>query len=482
MTVRRFQTLRWTSRTSIYLGVLLLVLGGVVGWLAPTLGGSVASALMLDAPLSSLKIDVSSYLGADITALAVIIAVLIGFNVAGLQIAGQALSLALVRAWLLSLAPFLVCWSLTTAVALIYFLIPPLVMGQLWQMLLWFGAVVLLMIGYLWNLPWQLSGEYAATWALRALGRRPVDEWESLDGFSVLQTGVANASARGELVTVRVMCMAIGSFLAHVRDPHAEQANTYDRRRYRALKNLLSGSSQHINLPPNAIAYYLGHLAAGALLQATALGHPVGDAKLDLFSSVFRTIGAERDRIDPFWTGLRHALCRKGPHGDPYLLTFWREHAAWQPDDPRRTLRVAEGLVLIHAHCWRTLRASPTQAAPFGGIATGELVTRRDDSPPVADEAIGEEALLLSDLYRDIASSLAPEVASGGSRAAKRRMAGLPPRLLDEVQGLMRETWYPRATAEDQEAVNKAFATQRATLTPSGVVSESERVPQPVAR
>jgi hypothetical protein len=454
----------------MYLGAALLLVGALSGWVLPAVGGPLAQTLQLDTPLSSVKLDVSSYLGADITALAVIIAVLIGFNVAGLQIAGQALSLSLVRAWLLSLTPFLLCWSLATIVALVYFLVPPTVLGQLWQMLLWFGAVVLLMIGYLWNLPWQLSGEYAAAWALRALKGRPIRDWESLDGYSVVQTGVATASGRGELVTVRVMCMAIGDFLSRVRDARAERENTYDRRRYRALKNLLSGTAQHIDSPPNAIAYYLGHLTAGALLQATAVGHPVGDAKLDLFSGLFRAIGGERDRVDPLWTGMRHALCRNGPHGDPYLFTYWREHQSWSAEDPRWTRRIAEGIMLMHAHCWRTLRASADRS-PSGGVPTGELVTAAGDSAPVADETIAADALLLIDLYRDLGTHLPQEMASG-ARANRRKLDPLPLQVLEGVHQLAQEVWFPRATAEDRDAVSAAYALHHQMLLQRAGVSE----------
>ena len=98
---------------------------------------------------------------------------LIGYNVAALQIAGQTLSLALTRAILLTMGPLLLIWTGVTFVALVY-LMAPLYLGQLWQTLLWFGAVVLFMIAYLWNLPWRLSGEYAARWAIRNLRGKPL--------------------------------------------------------------------------------------------------------------------------------------------------------------------------------------------------------------------------------------------------------------------------------------------------------------------
>jgi hypothetical protein len=141
------------------LGVILLVAGAAIGWLVPALDAPVFLRPIFTsglATISSAHIDISGYLGADITALAVIIAVVIGFNATTLQIAGQAHSLSLVRVILVSLTPFLACWSLTTGVALLYFLAPPLYVAQLWQMLCWFAAVMVLMIAYLWDLPWRL--------------------------------------------------------------------------------------------------------------------------------------------------------------------------------------------------------------------------------------------------------------------------------------------------------------------------------------
>src|SRR5262249_47648384 len=153
-----------------------------------------------------------------------IIAVIIGFNATALQIAGQTHSLGLIRGILRSLTPFLACWSLTTGVALIYLLAPPAYTAQLWQVLCWFAAVILLMIAYLWDLPWRPSGQYVAHWALRGLRRQPIARWESLEGHAVLQSSVAAASARGDIGTMRAISYALGRFLAGIRDRPAEQS------------------------------------------------------------------------------------------------------------------------------------------------------------------------------------------------------------------------------------------------------------------
>src|SRR5258706_6224521 len=156
--------IRWIARLLTLAGSLLLLAGAAVGWLLPGLARAVPALAFGDAPLARSVIDSSAYLGADITALAVIIAVVIGFNATTLQIAGQTHSLALVRAILVSLTPFLACWSLTTAVALLYFLLPPVFVVQLWQMLCWFAPTCLWLWQFLWALPWGLSAHSSASW------------------------------------------------------------------------------------------------------------------------------------------------------------------------------------------------------------------------------------------------------------------------------------------------------------------------------
>src|SRR5215467_4516163 len=113
----------WIGTAISWLGVMLLLIGAMVGWALPLIEQYVPAVTGLATPIPA-TLDVGGYLGAYLTALAVMIAVVIGFNATTLQIAGQAHSLSLVRAILLSLTPFLLCWSLTTGIALIYFLLP----------------------------------------------------------------------------------------------------------------------------------------------------------------------------------------------------------------------------------------------------------------------------------------------------------------------------------------------------------------------
>lgn len=411
----RVGSVRWTARILTFLGLALLLVGGLAGWLAPrlTLGWAAAARGLI----AGSGVDVGGYLGADITALAVIIAVVIGFNATTLQIAGQTHSLALVRVILLSLTPFLLCWSVTTGVALLYFLAPPIFVAQLWQMLCWFAAVVALMVAYLWDLPWRISGQYVGLWAIRTMRGLPISRWESLDSYSALQTAMAGASVRGDLGTVRAITGLLGRFLAEVRDAKAENKPEYDRQRYRALKNLLSGCAQNAGQAPNAVSYYLGYVLAGVLLQATAVGLEL-DADHDLFSGILRAVRGAPERLNPLWTGMRHGFCRGDEHVGPYLLQYWLEHARWPADDPRRIVRVAEGIAWLHAACQRELRVAWTPA-----------------------DAQGEAAQMLLDLYRYIAIHLGRRVIRERRGAGAVRLPDFPLILLDTVHASALRSW-----------------------------------------
>lgn len=423
------------------LGIVLLLAGALAGWVAPrvALPGELA---VLGQHIGFSTIDVSSYLGADITALAVIIAVVIGFNVTILQIAGQAHSLSLIRGILTTLLPFMFCWFVTTGVALIYFLIPIVYVGQLWQLLAWFGAVVLLMIAYLWDLPWRLSGDYVARWALRGLHGKQVATWESIEGYSVLQTAVAAAAGRGDLGTLRALALHLGRFLAVTRDPKAEEHNAYDRNRYRALKGILSGCSQSAGQGPTTVAYFLGYIQAGVLLQAVADGHPMDDPEHDLFTGILRAVRDNPEHITRLWIGLRHALCRPADHQTPYLLDYWLKHDNWPVDDPRRITRIAVAVGRFHQACAEQLR---------------RVVDNQ--------ESVSQAADMASELYSDLAEHLGSAVGSAQRHMPRVRLTDLPVTLLDDLQAQVMRAWGASADAgAGRVEVVNAYETQRARL------------------
>jgi hypothetical protein len=375
---------------------------------APRIGWGFTAAL--SSPVAGSGVDSTTFLGAALTTLGVIVAILIGYTVAGLQTAGQLMSLALSRAMLLSLAPFLLCWTATTGVGLIYLLAPPRYLGQLWQVLLWFAAVVFFMLGYLWMLPWRLSGEYAARWAVDDLRATPIEEWEAQDGYTVFQSSMAAATTRGDLGTARAIAQTLGAFLVTARDLQAERDNRYERGRYRALKNLVTGCAQFAGGAPTAVSYQLGYVAMGALLRAAAIGLPTDDGETDLFSGLLRSIGESPDRIDSLWTGARHALCRGDAHTAPYLLRYWRLYGAWDATEPRAAQRIAAGLMRLH------------------GDALQRLAHAED-----ATRAQAEAARMLMDLYRYVGLHLRDRIVADHSGAERKRLLGLATALLCEL-------------------------------------------------
>jgi hypothetical protein len=409
-----------SRRTGILLNALaivLLVTGAAVGWVLPHVM-PLGTPIQFAQPLTGSHIDTSAYLGADITGLAVLIAVVIGFNITVLQIAGQAHSLRMIRGILATLLPFLLTWCVATGVALTSFLIPLVYVGQLWQQLAWFGAVVLLMIAYLWDLPWRLSGDYVALWAIRGLRGNPVAEWESIEGYSALQTAVAAAGARGDVGSLRALALRLSRFLVTTHDRKAELTDAYNRGRYRALKSLLSGCAQGAATAPSAFAYYIGYVMAGVLLQAVAGGHPTDDPEHELLSGVLRALRSNHENINPLWTGVRHALCRPADHSMPFLLTYWLAHNDWPADDPRRVTRISGGLARFLQACSAQMYATDEQRGN--------------------DNQVGEMAI---DLYRDIAMYLGPAGAHARHRSTTTRLSDLPLTLLDDFHTQLMRSW-----------------------------------------
>lgn len=401
------------------LAVVGIVIGICVGWLLPHMAGPVTAPLR--ETVAAAHVETTTFLGSALTTLGVIVAILIGYNVAGLQTAGQLLSLALARAMLLSLAPFLLWWTVTTGVGLVYLLAPPVYMGQLWQILVWFAAVVLFMLSYLWALPWRLSGDYAAHWAVDDLTGTPIEDWESQDGYDVLQSSMASATSRGDLGVVRAITSTLGAFLVTASDPTAEEQNTYHRARFRALKNLVSGCAQFTGAAPTAVSYQLGFITAGALLRSIAIGLPIGEHDASLFSGILRPISESPERHESLWTGMRHALCRGDASTAPYLLRYWRHYPQWEVDDPRTTVAVADGLMRLHAEMMVNFE-------------------RLNDT----NEVGGEAAHLLEDFYTYIAGYLRLRIMKEQADPDRARLLKLAEQLLlhlHERALVASETW-----------------------------------------
>jgi hypothetical protein len=253
---------------------------------------------------------------------------------------------------------------------------------------------------------------------------------------------MSSATGRGDFGTVRAMAAVLGAFLVGRRDRRAELANTYDRARYRALKNLLTGCSQNAGHAPNAISYYLGYVLAGVLLQATAVGHPVDDEDHDLYSGLFRELRPAPERLDAVWTGMRHGLCRNERGREPYLLVYWREHTDWTSDDTRRVARIADGIARLLADCQLAM-----------DMAWGD------------DKHLKNSSEMIADLYRDIADHLAPLARRERGGRGATRIAEMPLMLLDAVHTSVMRAWPQGSSERYRLAVVNAYEERRAQIT-----------------
>jgi hypothetical protein len=429
------------ARVPVIGGVCLLVIGAAVGWLLPPLASVSSLFQFAQTRLPAGGLDISGYLGAYITVVALLVAVVTGSSATTLQVATQSRSASQLRALIQSLLPFLGMCGLAIGIALLYYLMPPTFAAQLWQLLIWLGAVALFMLDYLVVLPYYLSAEYLALQAIRQLRRTPMHTWESLDAYSSLPVAISEASAHNDMGGVRVITHVLGQFLIGIRDQKAEAAPGYERGRYRALKNLLTGSAQMAPQAPNAVVYNLGYVLAGVLLQAVAVGHVLDDPDHDLFTGLFRTLRGSSEKLTPLWTGLRHALCRESEDEPPYLLRFWLARTRWPSDDPRRVIGIATVLALFYARCW------------------GELREARDPAG-----ANTEAAEMIADLYRDIATHLGPRVARERQPRGAIRLPDLPLGLLDAVHAHVMSVWPATAAEQSRVQVVNAYEQRRQEL------------------
>jgi hypothetical protein len=439
MEYRRLRSFQRMGTALAIVATLLLVAGCAEGWLIPEAATLDPRLAFLAARLARNAVDLGAYLGADVTAISILIAIVVAVSGGAFQAAGRS---SLRQAWR-SLASFLAFFTISSfslAVALIYLIDRPLYVAQLWQIFIWFIAVLFYTLNYLWWAMLSISREYVMFQSLEQLRRTPIARWQELDGYSRLQLALASTSAEGDLSAVHFGATNLGGFLARQIDHKAETENAYDRARYRALKNLLSGSVQNADSAPNAASYDLGFLAAGTLLQGIATGMPPDDPEHDLFTGVFRILRETPERINPLFTGMRHALCRGTAHTDAFLATYWLAHRRWSLDDPRGVTHVSAYLARFHADCWRTLRAAPLAGAD------------------------AEAASLLLDLYRDIAQYLGPRLAREKQRLLGARTSDLALGLLDSVHAAVLRQWPEGTAVAERVAVVNAYEARRKEL------------------
>lgn len=377
---------------------VLLAAGVLVGWVYPALASLLGWGR--PPPPSASHIDPGVFLSAELTALSVLIAVVIGFNVTLLQLASQAHSLRVSGDILRGLLPFLGAWTGVMIVTLAYFLVPVDYTVEIWQEVFWFLAVTALMIEYLWKIPQRLTGEYVAEQALGDLAGAPIAGWESRNGHGVLQGMMAGAIQRGDLATTRMLMAQLGDFLATNRDLAAEMKPGYDRRRYRALRNLFIAAAQQAETAPNALAYTLGTAEAGYLLSSVAIGLRADDHYHPLFSSLLRQFEGSPGRLVALLTGIRHALLRP-LESAPLLLRYWEVRTDWPEDDPRLIADVAHALAVLYVEAEQRLAAQVEDdlaQAKVKNLIADLFRTLKDEFFPAAQRA-GERPTRLATVF-----------------------------------------------------------------------------------
>jgi hypothetical protein len=205
------------------------------------------------------------------------------------------------------------------------------------------------------------------------------------------------------------------------------------------LHDLLAGCAPFTSSAPNAVWYVLGYLESGVILQAAALGLPASNQHSTLFDDGIPTGPAAPQNIVALWAGLRHALCRPGVQGTPYLRRYWTEHTDWPSTDSRSVVKVAEILIFLHKSCWQVMRA--TTLSP--------------------SEVADQSADLLVEVYRYLWQYLPTDPRSGPRSNAE--LTQKASNLMAAIHAQAHANW-PADQAAALETLNRAYTLYKARL------------------
>jgi len=361
------------SRLLVWPAAALLLFGMAAGWLIPELPDSVTSPIVayLRTPLAQGNLNIGPILGAGIATFTVVNAVLISY-VSASQYANRAFSAVLGRLYLLGLLPLLTVFGLIIAITMLYLMMPPTFVGQIWEFILWYFALVILLIAAVMELPDRLSERYVALWAIRWLRDAPVEAWIANKGYAILQAGTTAAITRVEVGFMRSMAFPLGAFLSSRVEADKDAADIGTAERLRPIRDLVSALGSPLAQAPTAFAYCAGSIIAGASLELAANPAAADMMQTDVFDDFVRALSGAPDRFESLWAGMQHSLCRRGVHGEPYLLRYWTAHIRWSKDDARRVHRVAHVIVALLAK-WQEVRLRQAGARQ-GGAKTPQMI------------------------------------------------------------------------------------------------------------
>ena len=341
-TVRRISIYGWITSLLFLIGFAVGPLMRICSWELPYVSRPIPES-----------VDVNAYLSAMLGGLAVFAAILAGFLAAGLPLAAANLTVKFVSHLNRGLVIYLLFWVLSACVTLVEFIHRPQAIGQLWHLLIWFVALVVMMFGQIDDMPSRLSGESMSRWAMKGLKRLPMQDWEQSEEFRAIPVGLAQASARYDLLTVRALTRDFGNFLvtdALISDSVSRASAQTDV--YRTLKTLLGDSMIQMRDSSNEAAYSVGRLAAGVLIHASVtnnLRNPSSNG--NTFDRISFSFGERDDLVVSFWAGARHAVFGHGEHcwiaGGSLIAKYWASHVSTDVSDPGRCQRLAAGISIF---------------------------------------------------------------------------------------------------------------------------------------
>jgi hypothetical protein len=335
------EAIRWTLLTiaavlfvagSLTLLVLLLP-AAPLGWLLPQI--SVRST------------ELDAFLAADITAIAVLVAIVSAQGLGRLGAETVAWRQQ-ARADVFAFICFFGACAINLVVALFLLLRAPAYDAQVWAVWIWFLAILLLTVFFLATLGLRDAYVYPAYRFTRALARRALAEWEALSVYADLLTLLLAAFARRNLLVTERVTGLLGPVLAAQtatrrdattqtsddRSATRRNESSDDRADFRALENLLTAALDG-SLHAAETTHTFGALMAGVLLASAASGLDAEEGaaaeelERNVFRRVFRTLRQSPDtraRIEPLLAGLRFALCRPSSGGVAYLRLFLRSN------------------------------------------------------------------------------------------------------------------------------------------------------------
>lgn len=219
---------------------------------------------------------------------------------------------------------------------------------------------------YLLALGWWFSDEHLGLLSLRDMAHAPGFRWSAQAGYVVFPSVLADAYARKDVLTVRVLSRRLFAMMvgvlrdgswsvspvaAAVGSPHASDVSL-------AMVHLLTHGFSRLEDAPAESVGEAGALL-GALLTTEAACAPTSEVRSRTLLDVVARASAQHEKLfDALWAGFLDATMRRRAHREATLVLYWRVPREWTSDDPRWVVRPAEQIVAFVAASAQALSAS----------------------------------------------------------------------------------------------------------------------------